>query len=484
MSHRNLLLLLTAALISYVCYVRAEQNPYARYVAGGFSIIDRWALQEAPDQELFDAALEGMVDVLHKYGDTHSEFIDAQHCSDFTEEYQQEFGGVGIRLRLLGKPPMPTVIGLPAPDAASFDADVHLADRILAVDGRSTTGLDLEAVRGMVRGAVDETVTLTLLTPGSDKSRDVTLKRAVITVESVLGDLHGADGRWRHMVRVQPRIGYVRIIKFGDKTVAELGRVLADLQRDGVEGLVLDVRDNPGGPVDAAVDVSDMFLPAGRTIVTTLGRDGVERDRSVSTGSGAYPDLPMAVIVDRNSASASEIVAACLQDHRRAAIVGERSYGKGTVQRLMRIESGRSLLKLTSATYRRPSMKKIHRMPGEDESAEWGVSPDPGLEVKLPRGEYRVWRKYRERRDLLGEDRESELAKELETADGKIPEDFRDQSLELRSRIFRKSSQKSEIVDPAVVRRRVSAPLLVRLTTSVEETSSSKQAPALKAPII
>lgn len=430
MSHRNLLLLLVAALVCYVCHVRAEQNPYARYVAGGFSTIDRWALEDAPDQELFDAAMQGMIGVLHKHGDSHSEFIDAQHRGEYTAEYEQEFGGVGIGLRLLGDPPMPTIVSLPDSASPSFNDDVRLADRIQAVDGRSTTGMDLEGVKRLVRGPVDETVTLTLMAPGSTTTRDVTVKRAVINIESVLGNIRGADGRWNYIVHEKPRIGYVRIIMFGDKTVAELGRVLADLEQEGLDGLILDVRDDAGGALDAAVDVSDMFLPAGRTIVTTRGRDGVVRDRSVSSGAGGYSDLPMVVIVDRNSASASEIVAACLQDYHRAAIVGQRSYGKGTVQRLIRVESGRSLLKLTSATYWRPSKKNIHRMPGDDESAEWGVTPDPGLEVKLDTGEYGAWRKYRERRDLVGEDRDSALAAALEKADGKIPAEFRDRSLE------------------------------------------------------
>jgi carboxyl-terminal processing protease len=430
MSHRNLLLLLAVTLASYACYVRAEQNPYARHVAGGFSIIDRWALQEAPDQELFNAAMDGMIGVLQKHGDSHSEFIDAARHDAYREEYEQEFGGVGIRLRLLGDPPMPTVIGLPERGTPAAEADVRLADRIQAVNGRSTAGLQLEDITQMVRGPVGEPVTLTLLEPDGEKTRDVTIERTMITVESVLGDVHDDEGRWKFIIRDEPRIGYVRIIKFGDKTAAELAGVLADLKQDGLEGLVLDVRDDAGGALDAAVEISDLFLPAGRPIVTTRGRDQQVRDRYLSSGAGGYSDLPLAVIVDRNSASASEIVAACLQDYGRAAIVGERSYGKGTVQRLMRLESGRSLLKLTSATYWRPSGKNIHRMPGDDDQKEWGVTPDKGLEVEVDRDEYVAWRDYRVRRDLIGDDVDSELAAELDLADGKIPSDFKDRPLE------------------------------------------------------
>jgi carboxyl-terminal processing protease len=136
------------------------------------------------------------------------------------------------------------------------------------------------------------------------------------------------------------------------------------------------------------------------------------------------------VLIDRNSASASEIVAACLQDHDRAVVVGERSYGKGTVQRLMRLESGRSLLKLTSATYWRPSGKNIHRMPGSGVEDEWGVTPNPELAVSLDDDEYEAWRGYRVRRDLIGEDVDSELAAALDLADGAVPAKFVDRTLQ------------------------------------------------------
>jgi carboxyl-terminal processing protease len=178
------------------------------------------------------------------------------------------------------------------------------------------------------------------------------------------------------------------------------------------------------------VQISDLFLPAGREIVITKDRDGTVRDRFVSTGAGRYVDLPLAMLIDHNSASASEIVAACLQDYGRAKIVGGRSYGKGTVQRLVRIESGRSLLKLTSATYWRPSGKNIHRMAENDASAEWGVMPDAGFQVNLDENGYEAWRTYRLRRDLIGEGVDASLAAELAREDGDVPADYRDEALE------------------------------------------------------
>ncbi|MCC6494400.1 MAG: S41 family peptidase [Pirellulales bacterium] len=429
MSYRNLVLLLVALLISYACYVRAEQNPYARYVAAGFSAIDRWALKDAPDEELFNGAMHGMIAVLHRMGDEHSEFVDAAQQAAFNEDYDQEFGGVGIRLRMLGEPPMPTVIGLPEPGSPAEGADIRLGDRIEAVDGAATTGLDLEQITAMVRGPVDVPVTLTLRRAGAAQSHAVTVVRAIVNVESVLGDVRGSDGRWNFLVGEQPRIGYVRIIKFGDKTAAELSRIVAELTAGGLAGLVIDVRDDAGGSLQAATEISDLFLPAGRPIVVTRDRDGEERERYVSTGSALYTGLPLAVLVDRNSASASEIVAASLQDYDRAVVIGERSYGKGTVQRIMWVESGRSLLKLTTATYWRPSGKNIHRMPQDDQADEWGVTPNEGFLVKLDDEAYRTWRQYRQRRDLMGEGLDAALAAELTRAEGEIPADYVDEAL-------------------------------------------------------
>lgn len=430
MSYRNLMLLLGMMLISYACYVRAEQNPYARYVAAGFSVIDEWGLARAPDEELFNGAMHGMISVLHRHGDQHSEFVDARQQAAFTEEYDQEFGGVGIRLRLLGSPPMPTVIGLPEPGTPAADADISLGDRIEAVDGTATAGLSLEDVTRMVRGPVGGAVTLTIRRPDAETTHTVTIDRAVINVESIIGDVRGPDGKWNFLVSENPRIGYVRIRMFGDKTAEELSTILADLTKDQeLAGLIIDVRDDAGGSLDAAVEISDLFLRAGRTIVSTRDRDGKVRDRYLSTGAGNYADLPLVVLVDRNSASASEIVAACLQDYDRAKIIGERSYGKGTVQRLMHIESGRSLLKLTSATYWRPSGKNIHRMPDDTEASEWGVTPDDGFAVPMTEEESELWRNYRNRRDLIGEGLESELAQELTKQDGAVPADYHDLAL-------------------------------------------------------
>lgn len=431
MSRRNLLLLFAAGLVSYACYVRGEQNPYARYVAAGYSVVNRWSLEEMPDQELFEGAMRGMVTVLGKHGDEHSLFIGEQEREEFREELTQEFGGVGVRIRLLGQPPLPTVVGPPEPGAPAFTADIRSGDRLLSINGESTQAMELIDVLRHMRGPVGEPVVLSLVHAGETEPLEITLTRSVIIDESILGDVRDDDNQWDYRLAQEPRIGYLQVIKFGDKTEAELTSALATLSADGVKALILDVRDNYGGALDAAVGITDLFLRAGQPIVTTRGRDGVTRDRFVSTRRGGYTQIPLVVLVNHNSASASEILAACLQDYGRATIVGQRSYGKGTVQQLLRMESGRSLLKLTSATYWRPSGTNIHRMQGASESDDWGVKPDKGFEVALDAEEYLQWRQYRRRRDVFGDRRDEPLVEQFDAQDGELPEEFVDRALEL-----------------------------------------------------
>lgn len=434
MSLRNLLLFLTTAVISYACYVRAEQNPYARYVASSYSIIDRWSLVNPPDQELFDGALNGMVEVLNKRGDEHSMFVDGQDRDSFREDLIQEFGGIGVRILQLGDPPQLTIVGPPEPGTPAFNSDIRSGDLVVAIDGKLTEGLEMPDVLKLMRGPIGTPVVLSVIHADEEEPVDIEIVRDVITVDSILGDYRDDNNKWQYHLLNDTRIGYMRIIKFGDKTEAELTNHLATLTTEGVQALILDVRDNYGGALDAAVGISDLFLRAGLPIVTTRDRDEQIRERFVSTGRGGYLQLPLAVLINHNSASASEILAACLQDYKRAVIVGERTYGKGTVQRLMPIESGRSLLKLTAATYWRPSGDNIHRMPGNTDADPWGVKPDEGFEVPMDDEQYLLWRKYRYRRDILGPRQEGSLAEQFDEQEGKLPESFKDEALDLAAK--------------------------------------------------
>jgi carboxyl-terminal processing protease len=225
--------------------------------------------------------------------------------------------------------------------------------------------------------------------------------REIITIESILGDRRGEKGQWEFQLETDPRIAHIRIASFGERTATELKAVLERIIARGAKAVVLDLRDNSGGALKAAVDVCKLLLPAGRTIVKTRGRDPELGYEYATTEDGEYTSLPVVVLVNQHSASAAEIVAACLQDHRRAAVAGQRSYGKGTVQQLLPLESGQSLLKLTWASFWRPSGKRIHRPANAKDDDTWGVVPDKGLERTLTADEYAAYQKYRADRDML-----------------------------------------------------------------------------------
>jgi carboxyl-terminal processing protease len=401
MSQRNLIALLLVTVCSYACYVRSGQNPYARYAASGLTAIEEGSLEPVPSRELFDAAMQGMVEVLLRHGDEHSQYLPEEEADPLRSEIRQRFGGVGVRIRLVGDPPRLTVAAPPEPGSPAARANLLPGDHIQAIDGQPTAGMSMFHVLSRMRGDPGTVVRLTIQHLHETIPRTVELVREVIQIKSILGDRVNDDGTWQFRWAADPRIAQVRVTLFGDHTAEELNEVLTQLISDGVEAVVLDVRDNAGGVLDAAVAVCDMFLPPEQTIVEVRGKNGALRRRYVSSGNGRFLDLSIAVLVNQNSASAAEILAACLQDHRRALVVGERTYGKGTVQQVIPL-AGKSLLKLTWASFWRPSGANIHRRLGAPDDGTWGVVPDAGYERRLSPEEYAAFRNYRSQRDLAG----------------------------------------------------------------------------------
>jgi carboxyl-terminal processing protease len=341
-------------------------------------------------RELLESALKGMLQNL----DPHSAFINTSEWKQFKKQIEGRFGGIGIQVgmdpdvnRLKVIAPM---VGTPA-----YLAGVQAGDLIMEIDGHSTEGMIPDKAVEVLVGRPGTPVTLSVLHEGDDKLEKLTMNRAIIDVPSVLGDVRKPDDTWDFMYDKDNKIGYVRISSFIPNTTEELKKALADLKDEGMRGLVLDLRDNPGGLLNAAVEISDLFITDGR-IVSTKGRNIAGKTYS-GHKEGTYEGFPMVVLINQNSASAAEIVSACLQDDHRAKVIGQRTFGKGSVQNIIELEDGNSVLKLTVATYQRPSGKNIHRFKNAKESDEWGVSPDAGLEVKVEKDDYVSW--FRARRD-------------------------------------------------------------------------------------
>lgn len=399
MPRRNFHLLLTTLLISAICYQKADSAYRLRYgvMANTFihvmKEIDRHYVETVDPRELFEGSLEGMVSRLDEY----SAYIPPSEATQFREGIEQQFGGIGIEVAIDPQSGLITVLS-PIPGTPAWRAGLQAGDKIVGVDGEDVEGLTLEDAVRRMRGAVGTPVRVSLLR-GRDQRLEVELVREVIQIQSVLGDARDADGRWQLVLEEEPSVGYIRLVSFGEHTLDDLRAALDVLSQRSVKGLILDLRGNAGGLLEGAVAVCDLFLKEGR-IVSTRGRDAVDREVYQATGKAPYANLPLVVLVNRYSASASEIVAACLQDHRRAAIVGERTWGKGTVQNLIPLEGGRSLLKLTTASYWRPSNQNIHRTRNATEADAWGVMPDEGCLVVLSDDEMRQMVEARRARDL------------------------------------------------------------------------------------
>ncbi|RMG34317.1 MAG: S41 family peptidase [Planctomycetota bacterium] len=361
--------------------------------------IERNYVKDVDRRQLIESAIRGMLHDLDPY----SNYISPEQLARFNQTVEQEFGGIGIQVT------RDLVVSTPLPGTPAYKAGIMPGDRIVEIEGQRTVelprGRRLEKAIELLKGPPGTTVRLKVFRPSEKKELEFELTRAVIHVSTVLGDHYrkvNGEHRWEYMLDPEARIGYVRITHFGRHTAEELKAALEELKNRGMRALILDLRSNPGGLLSQAIAVCDLFLERGR-IVSTSGRSVPPRVWTAHE-EGTFAGFPMAVLVNRFSASASEIVAACLQDHHRAVIVGERTWGKGSVQNVIDLDDGKSALKLTTAKYLRPSGKNIHRDVGDGPNDEWGVSPDDGFVVKLSDSELREYFEYRRRRDVISDD--------------------------------------------------------------------------------
>jgi carboxyl-terminal processing protease len=304
-------------------------------------------------QQLVYASLKGMVKKL----DPHSEFLDSSSYQRLQDDTEGQFGGLGLVVAM--KDGYVTVV-TPMEDTPGFRAGIISGDRIMKVSGKSVDKLALDDVVKQLRGDPDTKVTLTIQRPSSGASLDFTLERAVIQM-AMVKDINGR----KEFPLDDSKIGYVRITQFGDQTSEELESGLQKLKAQGMRALVIDLRWNPGGLLDEAVLVCQKFLPRGQLVVSTEGRTTLEKYFAKGDGD-ELGGMPIVVLVNLGSASAAEIVTGCLQDLHRGIVVGEKTFGKGSVQTIFPLDDG-SALKLTVAKYYTPSHKVIH---------EHGITPD------------------------------------------------------------------------------------------------------------
>lgn len=315
-------------------------------------------VEEVPMDTLMIGAVRGMVASL---GDPHSVYMDAKLFKEFMIETEGSFGGVGIVVGVKDK--MLTVVS-PIEGTPGDKAGIKSGDRITKIDGHDTKDMTLDEAVNKIRGPEGSQVTLTIVR-GADPAKDYTVTRSNIQIKTVSGKM------------LPDNIGYIRISMFNENTASDFIHKLQELEKAGMKGLVLDLRDNPGGLLDESVKVADKLVPKG-PVVSVVTRTG---ERETHNSTLEIVKYPLVVLVNGGSASASEIVAGAVQDTGAGTLVGTKTYGKGSVQTLMRL--GDDAIKLTIAKYLTPAGRSINGVGIEpDVKVEYG-SREPGLDAQL-----------------------------------------------------------------------------------------------------
>ncbi len=374
---RNLLILFAVSAVCIACAIQSRNLRYGIKVGQAIRMVEDYYVNEVDPQELYVAAMEGVVSKLDQFSD----FIPPQQYKEFQSTIEQHFGGVGITVE--GPPTVNrlTVVA-PIPNTPAYKAGIQAGDMILEIDGQTTEGLETNKATKLMRGPVGKPVELVVRRMDSAETISLSIPRAEIDIASVYGDHIREDSQWDYFLQEDPRIAYIRITMFGEKTVDEFRTALHEV-RDDAKAVVIDLRFNPGGVLPAAVQMCDMLVDQG-VILRTKGRRPVfDNEFPAEPSMEIDKKIPMIVLVNGDSASASEIMAGCLQDLCRARIAGTRSYGKGTVQQVFELEDDTSALKFTTARFLRPSGKNIHRTESMKESDEWGITPEPSLTVPM-----------------------------------------------------------------------------------------------------
>jgi len=323
------------------------------------SIVRSDYVEQPQAKQLIYGALKGMLSTLDPY----SQFMDPDSYNELKVETEGAFGGLGIEITL--KDELLTVIS-PIDDTPAYKAGLRPNDRIVKIDGEITRGITLMDAVKKLRGKPGTKVTLTIFREGEHELKDVSLERAIIKVESV-----------REASILKDNIGYVRLTDFRERSGEDLGTALKGLKEQGVEGLILDLRNNPGGLLDVSVAVAELFLNRQELVVSTKGRLRNQNQELHSRVDGIVKDLPLVVLINEGSASASEIVAGAIQDHHRGVVLGTKSHGKASVQTIFPLKDG-SALRLTTSKYFTPSGRSIHGQ---------GIIPDVEVPLERPTNE-------------------------------------------------------------------------------------------------
>lgn len=342
-----------------------ERDRNVKYFKEVLQLVKENYVGDAPAgyDDLTRAALDGMVNTL----DPHSQFLRANEFQETEDELTNAFGGVGIQVEQRDGA---IVVITPIAGTPAERAGLRRGDRLVKIDGHQLENPTIEKTIKLVRGEPDTEVTLTVFRPGQNRTLDFKLKRERIRMDSVRNAAMHAGG-----------VGYVQVTVFSERTSDEFEQALEALEKQGLRALVIDLRNNPGGLLDAAIGVCDQFFDKDELIVYTQGRTPQLREDFRAGGGHRRRTYPIAILVNGGTASAAEIVAGAMRDTKRAVIIGEKTFGKGSVQSVLELRNGEGL-RLTTARYYTPSGITIHQK-GIQPQVEIEVSADDESKVRL-----------------------------------------------------------------------------------------------------
>ncbi|MDK1030824.1 MAG: S41 family peptidase [Planctomycetia bacterium] len=412
MRKRNVKFLLGAVLIGFISALAFQAigqeekksdlySEYDRLIRVVHEIRKRY-IREVDDDKMFTDAINGMLHGLDQF----SSYIPPDKLSQFKKITMGKFSGIGIQIGMRGG--RLTVIS-PLEGTPAFRAGVLAGDVIIEINGISTEGVTLDEAVKKLTGKPGTKVTITVLHAARRKQEEIVITRAVIKIKSVKGFRRKNGGEWEYFADTEHKIAYLRITNFVEQrdintgktvggTVHEMRKALAEIQRQGAKGLILDLRFNPGGLLRSATQTVDLFIEEG-IIITRKGRAARSFAVTKATPQGTISELPLVVLLNQYSASGAEIVAGALKDHNRAILIGERSYGKGSVQDVIYLDNGKAALKLTTSKYYLPGGRCIHREKGMTKDDEWGVMPH--IAVQMTPEEYAAIIGARRTRDVI-----------------------------------------------------------------------------------
>ncbi|MBB6431684.1 S41 family peptidase [Algisphaera agarilytica] len=350
-------------------------------------------VDEPDQQELIEGAIDGMIESLD---DPYTQYFPQEEFEAFNESVRAEFTGIGAEVTIENNR---LHIVTPLEDSPAWKSGVMAGDTVMAIEGEDTLNMPINEAISKLKGPAGTDVSITVR-HASGEEVDITITRAKIEVQTVRGFKRNADHSYNYFLDPENKVGFIRLTQFSERTTPEVLEALQELKGQGIRALVIDMRYNPGGLLNAAVDISDMFLEEGQTIVSVRGRKVPEQVYK-STSDTLLPEIPVVVLANSFSASASEIVAGALADNGRALFVGERTFGKGSVQQVKRLLGNNAgALKITNAYYYLPSGRNIHRRNKAEDEA-WGVDPSENAYVPMTPDQRRERLEARQAQDII-----------------------------------------------------------------------------------